>query len=154
MGDHPVKVCDIHIGENKNKFLFILRTSKTHWKDVKPQKVKIASKKIQAICRKYKKDDFEWCLFGLLQSYRTLRLHCLSRDKPFFIFRDNSPVTPAQMRTVLKSVLDSCGFDTRLYSTHRLCTGRALDLLAFGLSVETIKKMGRWKSNVLFTYFK
>ena len=37
--DHPVLAKDIHIGMNKKKFLFILRTSKTHWKDRKPQLV-------------------------------------------------------------------------------------------------------------------
>ena len=40
-GSHPVLVGDVHVSENKNKFLFLLRTSKTHWKDVKPQRVKI-----------------------------------------------------------------------------------------------------------------
>ena len=35
-GGHPVLACDIHIGENKNKFLLLLRTSKTHWKNAKP----------------------------------------------------------------------------------------------------------------------
>ena len=32
-GDHPVKAFDVHIGENKNKMVFVLRTSKTHWKN-------------------------------------------------------------------------------------------------------------------------
>ena len=44
-GDHPVKVTDVHIGENKRKALFILRTSKTHWKDSPPQSVKIIGSK-------------------------------------------------------------------------------------------------------------
>ena len=34
-GMHPIKARDVHIGENKDKMLFILRTSKTHWKDNK-----------------------------------------------------------------------------------------------------------------------
>ena len=42
-GDHPVLACDIHIGFNKRKLLFILRTSKTHGKGSKPQLVKILS---------------------------------------------------------------------------------------------------------------
>ena len=36
-GEHPVLVQDVHIAMNKNKILFILRTSKTHWKDSRPQ---------------------------------------------------------------------------------------------------------------------
>ena len=42
-GTHPVLAKDVHIGHNKNKILFVLRTSKTHWLDVKPQTVKITS---------------------------------------------------------------------------------------------------------------
>ena len=42
-GEHPVLARDIHIGANKKKILFILRTSKTHWKNNRPQMVKIAS---------------------------------------------------------------------------------------------------------------
>ena len=42
-GEHPVLAKDVFIANNKNKMLFILRTSKTHWTDSKPQKVKITS---------------------------------------------------------------------------------------------------------------
>ena len=44
-GTHPVRACDVHIGNNKNKMLFVLRTSKTHGTENKPQTVKICSKK-------------------------------------------------------------------------------------------------------------
>ena len=39
-GEHPILVNDVHIGENKNKVLFTLRTSKTHGRGSKPQIVK------------------------------------------------------------------------------------------------------------------
>ena len=42
-GEHPVLGKDVHIGINKNKMLFVLRTSKTHWKDNKPQSAKISA---------------------------------------------------------------------------------------------------------------
>ena len=42
-GNHPIKVKDVHIADNKEKILFILRTSKTHGTDVLPQTVKIES---------------------------------------------------------------------------------------------------------------
>ena len=32
-GDHPILAKDVHIAKNKEKMLFILRTSKTHWKN-------------------------------------------------------------------------------------------------------------------------
>ena len=40
-GSHPILAKDVQIGLNKKKILFILRTSKTHWKDSKPQLIKI-----------------------------------------------------------------------------------------------------------------
>ena len=45
-GSHPVKVNDVHIARNKNKFLFVLHTSKTHSEGSGPQSIKISSKKI------------------------------------------------------------------------------------------------------------
>ena len=77
-----------------------------------------------------------------------------NKNEPFFVFSDKSPVKPEQMRAVLKLIIQFSGFHPNLYSTHSLRTGRALDLLKLGLSVETIKKMGRWKSNSVFTYLK
>ena len=35
-GDHPVKAVDVHIGHNKCKMMFILRSLKTHGKDTNP----------------------------------------------------------------------------------------------------------------------
>ena len=42
-GQHPVLARDVHIGTNKNKFLLLLRTSKTHWKNNRPQMIKITA---------------------------------------------------------------------------------------------------------------
>ena len=42
-GTHPVLARDVHVGENKQKLMFILCTSKTHGKDNKPQIIKITS---------------------------------------------------------------------------------------------------------------
>ena len=41
---HAVKVTDIHIANNKFKFLFMLRSSKTHCKSSKPQLIRISTK--------------------------------------------------------------------------------------------------------------
>ena len=40
-GPHVLKVADVHIGENKDKLMFVLHSSKTHGKDAKPQIIKI-----------------------------------------------------------------------------------------------------------------
>ena len=41
MSPHVVKAVDVHIGTNKDKLMFILHTSKTHNRGVKPQIIKI-----------------------------------------------------------------------------------------------------------------
>ena len=41
--EHSVKVHDVHIGVNKNKILFVLRSSQTHNQGNLPQQIKIAS---------------------------------------------------------------------------------------------------------------
>ena len=43
---HPVLARDVHVGTNKKKFLLVLRTSKTHWKNTKPQIIKISAKSL------------------------------------------------------------------------------------------------------------
>ena len=42
-GDHPVKAADVHVAKNKQKMLFVLRSSKTHGKSARLQKVKVQS---------------------------------------------------------------------------------------------------------------
>ena len=58
---HIVKVCDVHIGSNKNKVLFVLRSSKTHGMNMFPQIIKIVSHKQMA--------DIRWCPFDILREY-------------------------------------------------------------------------------------
>ena len=65
-----------------------------------------------------------------------------------------TPVTPRHMNSCLKLMIKKCGFDKNLYGTHSLRAGRTCDLYKLGLSVETIKKIGRWRSNAVFRYLK
>ena len=46
-GDHPILARDVHIGANKKKILFLLRSSKSHNQGSKPQSVKISSQPIK-----------------------------------------------------------------------------------------------------------
>ena len=57
VGPHAILARDVRIGRNKDKVLFILRTSKTHWQDSKPQLVKLARDE-----RKDKNKRYEHCL--------------------------------------------------------------------------------------------
>ena len=149
-GSHPILAADVHIGENKDKVLFVLRTSKTHWYDSKPQTVKIC--RVNAAYEAPKKNKHK-CPFQLIRDYLAVRLP-YKTDEPFFIFRDRSPVRPENMRTTLKVILKRGGFDPKYYSCKGMRAGRAVDLKNFGLSIESIKNLGRWSSNAVFTYLK
>ena len=56
------------------------------------------------------------------------------------------------MRTVLQFTLLNIGLDPKVYRIHSLRISRSSDLLNYGVSVETIKKLGQWRSNVVFKY--
>ena len=92
--------------------------------------------------------------FKILSDYIEARPDARTDCKQFFVFLDNSPVKPENMRTTLKLLIQRCGIQPELYSSHSLRIGRCSDLMDLGLSVETIKKLGRWKSNTVFTYLR
>ena len=150
--DHPVKAVDVKLAKTKKKVKFILRSSKTHGKESKPQIVKISSSELGAVSRKANNAIYP---FKLIKKYIAARKSCLSRDEPFFIFRDRSPVKVHHVNAVLKDLLLAANYDTNLFSFHSLRGGgRAQDLLKLGLSIETIKRLGRWKSNAIYNYLK
>ena len=92
-GSHPVKAADVHIGLNKDKLLFVLYTSKTHGWESRPQKVKITAVD--------NKNQGFFCPFRMARNYLQIRGGYDDVNEPFFVFRDKSPVTPYQVRTVL-----------------------------------------------------
>ena len=143
---HVVKACDVKIGVNKRKIQFTLRSSKTHGKDTYPQKVKISSSS------RFKNATF--CPYKLLNNYIACRLTRSSKEEQFFVFRDKRPITPSNFRATFKSMLELAGYNATLFSVHSLCAGRSLDLLSLGVSVKTIKKIGRWKSNAVYSYLR
>ena len=117
---------------------------------MKPQIIKISAQKKKHTS--FEKSKYNICPFQMLQIYLNCRKTEISEQEPFFMFRDRTPVLASQFRRTLKSTLDSMGIDSKRYLTHGFRTGRALDVLKMGLSVETIKKLGRWISNAVFTY--
>ena len=94
------------------------------------------------------------CPFELLNRYLSVRTPFNNDYEQFFIFRDRSPVTPWHFRKLLKTLLVKNNLDYRLYCMHGFRTGMASDLLDAGVSVETIRKLGRWKSNAVYTYLR
>ena len=58
------------------------------------------------------------------------------------------------LRGVLVTLIKRIGLDSSLYQVHGLRSGRATDLCELGVSVETIKKLGQWRSNAVYTYLR
>ena len=126
---HVVKVKDVNIASNKRKFLFVLRTSKTHCKSNKPQFIKISSerkrhKKCESKPQANTKNQRELpCPYKLLDEYSAMRPKYISKSEQFFVYSDNSPVTPAHLRSCLKHLLTIAGFNESAYSVHGIRAG-------------------------------
>ena len=111
-GSHPILAKDVHIGINKNKMLFMLRSSKTHHKGNHPQTIKIAGLKVM------QNEDRTADPFELLREFIVIRPKCKAVEEPFFIFQDRTAVKPDNMRAVLKTILNRAYFDTEAYQVH------------------------------------
>ena len=70
----------------------------------------------------------------------------------FFVFADRTSVKPNNARKILKNLINDLGLDGNNYLFHGLRGGRAVDLYQMGVSVETIKKLGRWRSSAVYNY--
>ena len=152
IGNHPIRAIDVHIGTNKEKILFVLRTSKTHGKGKKPQFIKISGSKLE---RSNAAKDSQWCPFAILQRYVMVRPTCRDVDEPFFVFTDRTGIKPLQITHTLRKSLERLNLNPMLYSFHRFCAGRANDLhQVMKLSVETVEKLGRWSSNAIYDYLR
>ena len=146
---HVIKAKDTHVACNKDKMMFVLHTSKMHWLDSPPQIIKISARRTVA-----GKKSKNYCPFTALRTYLDCRKSYKTMTEPLFMFHDRTPVSTLQFRKTSKLSISLAGFDGLLYDTHSLCAGRSCDLLKMKVSVETIKKLGRWKSNAVFKYLK
>ena len=90
--EHVVKAVDVQIGINKQKLMFILRSSKTHTKGDKPQIIKISADEGNDVIssRRIKSNEnIANCPFQAVRAYLAMRRRmCSSKNEPFFIFRD------------------------------------------------------------------
>ena len=150
-GSHVIKACNIHIGTNKNKILVVLYSFKTHSRSNYLQQIKITSE-IKPNRSDSKDDTVVFCPFRVLQNYLCLRGGYRTENDNFFVFSDGFPVKPAHVRTVLRKCIKNLNLNHTLYKGHSLRIGCSCDLLKAGLTVEQIKQIGRWKSNMIYKY--
>ena len=143
---HCLLAKNVHIVMNKQKMLFLLPTSKTHSKGNKPQMIKITSTPVQnnpSSSTVASLPHNKYCPYLLLKSYIAVRPNSVNDAERFFVFSDRSPIGQLHFRKVVKAAIGRAGLDPTNYSVHGLRNGRASDLLKLGVSVETIKKLGR-----------
>ena len=70
------------------------------------------------------------------------------------MFQDQTPVQPHHHRLVLKRSIKFSGLDPNIYDCRSLRAGRAVNMFKDNMEIETIKKLGRWKSNAVYDYLK
>lgn len=144
-GTHPILAADVHMSTNRKKIIqLVLRSSKTHVKGEKPQIVRIPNKVDQDEI--YSMEGSSYCPFTILQDYLQLRGKYKLNDEPFFVFSNGMPVRDDNFRRVLKATLKLAHLQNNFYSTHSFRAGRADDLRTDGVEIQTIQKIGRWKS--------
>ena len=139
---HVILTRNVHIGLNKMKLPFFLRSSKMHGKGNQPETVKISAVK-NAVTK------VMFCQFKLLWEYLLWRPNSIGEDEPFFLFQNNTAVSGTHFREMLKKTLIKSGFNPSLYSGLSFSAGWARDLLKAGISIKTINNLGRWKSNAV-----
>ena len=139
--------------------MFILHMSKMHWTDKKPQIIKITSSDYTPggaeAAEVNANSNSSFCPFLILNQYLQVWKNGRKQDEEkFFVFKDRSPVTPVQFRTKLKELIANIGLNPDMYDTRSFRSGREVDLLDLGLTLESVKKIGRWRSNAVYTYLR
>ena len=128
LSEHVVKAKNVNVGVNKDKMLLILYTLKTHGYGDRPQEIKISANKDSA---NYK--NMHFCPFKILGKYMKMRPQTYQTDdEPLFVFRDRTPVKPAQATAVLKDMIKLLDVEEKFYSMHSFRIGRTSDLIHFG----------------------
>lgn len=145
-GPHSVTASDVKPSTNKNKFLLILRSSKTHGKGDHPHTVNIP----QVV--DVEEDRTINDPYQALNDYRVRRP--VGGSDNFFLLQDGTPVKTYQVRAMLKRVIVKANYDPEILDFHSFRVGRASDLLNSSVPFHIVKKWGNWKSNSILRYFK
>ena len=152
LGPHVLLASNVHIGTNKKKILFVLKSSKMHGKGSQPQRIKISSAAQVKGGKRQSPSTPAACPFQILSKYVDIHPDTRDPSEQFFIFRDHKPVAPHHMRTTLRLLISKLGLQPELYNGHSFRIGRGCNMVHMVISVETVKKIGRWKSNTVSIY--
>ena len=147
--NHAVKACDIHSANNKDKILLVLHSSKTHGLGNKLQNIKIESDQAGV-----SKKIYNFSPFTITEEFLQLRGNYINDNDNLMTFRDNTPVRPKHVRSVLRKCFKRMNLNPKLYDTHSFRIGRATDLMKYGYTLDQIKYLDRWRSNTVFKYIR
>ena len=150
-GVHTLKAKDVYDSTNKvrGKLMLVLHSSKTHGKESRPQQIKIESN--PELTRSL---NTPHCPFEITKKYMIFRGDYIEDTDDFIVYSDGSQVLPEQVRAVLRKILSRLSLNPSLYDTHSFRIGRATDMQKAGISIEEIKRIGRWRSNAVYQYFR
>ncbi|MCG7876876.1 MAG: hypothetical protein N0C90_11155 [Candidatus Thiodiazotropha endolucinida] len=96
-------------------------------------------------------EDTTLCCVTAIAEY----LKCRPDQVSYFFSHANSlPLTRSQFSGVLSKAIRFAGLPVHKFKTHSFRIGRASTLAAQGISNETIKLLGRWKSNAVQSYIR
>ena len=160
---HSIKAVNVHEARIHNRLLLILYTSKTHGLHSAPQKIRIVGNKAIEVQNsnnytsryQMKKHQLaKFCPVEWTRKFIELRAHISNTNENFFILSDGSNLKPEMLRNMLRDIIQTFDLESHLYDTHSFRIGRATDLYKSGSSIETIKEIGRWKSNAVYKYLK
>jgi hypothetical protein len=76
----------------------------------------------------------------------------IADTRALFCHASGQPITTAEVRAMVKSVMAAAGRDPALFGGHSLRIGGATAALAAGIQPNLIRLMGRWKSDVYELY--
>ena len=124
---HVIKARNVHLAQEKNQFQFILYSSKTHSTSDRPQKIVI--KELTTSTNHRIK---HYCPFQITQFYVSIRPPACNASEQFLVYSDGTPLTAADVRKTLRSIMTSLGLDGNNYDTHSFRIGRATDLIKIG----------------------
>ena len=111
-GPHVLLANNVHVGVNKKKLLFVLRSSKTHSQGDHPQMIKLNS---TAASGKGKHRRNKFCPYTVINSYIQRCPHAISEYEQFFVFADWTPVLPDQVRGLLRQLISRLGLKVQIY---------------------------------------
>jgi hypothetical protein len=91
------------------------------------------------------------CPVSAIQLYLSILKPC---SGPFFQMPNRQPVSYTFFNYNLKNAINFLGFDSKRYKSHSFRIGAATNAAMQGFSDDSIKKMGRWKSNAMQKYIR